>query len=634
VIVSGSLYRIYDRNAGFHSVLDRTTLAERPTTGDDAVRVVNQLPGSASVGVSARPRVRGGREDETLILFDGVRLYEPFHFNGFNDLYSGFDARLIDRLDFYSGGFPVEYGDRLSAAMVMETRDVEESSRELGLSLYNVSWLQTSKDKDSAWVFDVRRGTIDLLAQLAEKDPGSPAFADAFARYAWQTTDGDRLSVNFLWLGDDMQINNSSQTESATSLYNSAYAWLSWERDWNDAFYSRTWFSVATLLDDRYGLVDKPGIVTGTLENERKFRFYDIKQSVEYTPARDWLIKFGWNYKYVTGQYDYDGQLDVAAPFDDLSNFARAQTTNIDLDQFGFQSAVWASLRTNITRYTTIEFGARLDAQDYENAQSASQVNPRFNFLITPDDTLEIRLGWGEFSQSEGIHELQVSDNVTHYQPPQESAHLIAGIRKTLPGGTELRLETYRKRGHQTGIYFENLTNSLTLLPELAPDRVVVAADSYIAEGIEFSATGKFRQSAWWANYSYSSVKDHLPEGNIHRSWDQTNTLNAGFSVPLHDWQFSLSFAWHDGWLTTPLYFDGSEVQAGPRNSERLGAYASLDAKLSRNWTNMRLDAGITNLTNRENVLAYDYTLDGTTLTRTEKPGLPLAPFFSFYWRF
>ena len=68
VVVSSSRYRLFSSHTVSNNLFNAAQLQQRPVVGNDVSRVVNQLPGSATVGLSARPRVRGGNEDETLIL--------------------------------------------------------------------------------------------------------------------------------------------------------------------------------------------------------------------------------------------------------------------------------------------------------------------------------------------------------------------------------------------------------------------------------------------------------------------------------------------------------------------------------------------------------------------------------------
>jgi hypothetical protein len=90
--------------------------------------------------------------------------------------------------------------------------------------------------------------------------------------------------------------------------------------------------------------------------------------------------------------------------------------------------------------------------------------------------------------------------------------------------------------------------------------------------------------------------------------------------------------------LTTPLQVENGLVVAGPRNSVQFRRYISWDVKVSRSWdfaaNQLRLEAGLTNLFNRENQVGVDYALIDGRLQSTVKSGVPLAPFLDVYWDF
>jgi hypothetical protein len=70
----------------------------------DPVRAIEVLPGVVSTSdFSAAFHVRGGSQDQNLILLDGVPVFSPFHLGG---LFSVFNADMIDRVELQSGGFP------------------------------------------------------------------------------------------------------------------------------------------------------------------------------------------------------------------------------------------------------------------------------------------------------------------------------------------------------------------------------------------------------------------------------------------------------------------------------------------------------------------------------------------------
>lgn len=91
-----------------------------PGVGEpDPVRAIEVLPGVVSTSdFSAAFHVRGGSQDQNLILLDGVPIYSPFHLGG---LFSVFNADMIDRVELQSGGFAAEHGGRVSSVLDIES---------------------------------------------------------------------------------------------------------------------------------------------------------------------------------------------------------------------------------------------------------------------------------------------------------------------------------------------------------------------------------------------------------------------------------------------------------------------------------------------------------------------------------
>ncbi len=640
VIVSASRYRLYADTGAAAQSFDAETLSERAATANDAVRIVNHLPGSASVGVSARPRVRGGNEDETLILFDGVRLYNPFHFNRYNSLFSSFDNRVLGAIDFYSGGFPVSLGDRLSAAMLISTKQNDElvSTREFGAGLYNLSYLHSADFGDQSLLVNIRRSNFEMLDQFTENDLGTPSFSDAFIRYSRELKNEAVWDVNLLWFGDDIEINNTSGTEFAESHYANVYLWNKLSVNVSDSMSRTTILGATQVLDDRQGRLDKPDQVVGNIKDDQTFRFYFANQTYEYLNDKG-LLAFGWDYRYVESEYEYLSNQTIAAPFANLSNVSRATFEATNISESGHQAAAYLNWKQRLVDTITLETGLRLDAQHYQRSIKDEQFTYRLGLLYEPIESLKLRLGWGRYSQAQDLHELNISDLETNFQPAQQANHLIVGVDYAFRRlGINMRLEAYRKHANKTRAYFQNLANPYTLIPELQVDRIRVNPDRYIASGIELSLDGSLLGGEWWLNYSHSSVKDELPGPNIRRSWDQTEAANIGYHRAVYGWQISASLAYNKGWLTTPLSFDSVTVRADQRNRDRFDRFISADLKVVRSWEfsrgELRMEAGITNLFDRENQIGVDFGIDNGAFTTTPEYGLPLAPFLDVFWAF
>jgi hypothetical protein len=100
--------------------LDLAELQVVPGLGEpDPVRAIEVLPGVVSTSdFSAAFHVRGGSQDQNLILLDGMPIFSPFHLGG---LFSVFNADMIDRVELMSGGFAAEHGGRVSSVLEIES---------------------------------------------------------------------------------------------------------------------------------------------------------------------------------------------------------------------------------------------------------------------------------------------------------------------------------------------------------------------------------------------------------------------------------------------------------------------------------------------------------------------------------
>ncbi|MEX2466008.1 MAG: TonB-dependent receptor [Gemmatimonadota bacterium] len=100
--------------------MDLADLQGVPGIGEtDPIRAIEVLPGVVSTSdFSASFHVRGGSQDQNLILLDGVPIFSPFHLGG---LFSVFNADMIDRVELSSGGFSARHGGRVSSVLEIES---------------------------------------------------------------------------------------------------------------------------------------------------------------------------------------------------------------------------------------------------------------------------------------------------------------------------------------------------------------------------------------------------------------------------------------------------------------------------------------------------------------------------------
>ncbi len=645
IIVSSSLHEFRMNQVSSGILLDRENLERRVSIANDVARVASSLPGSASNGVSARPAVRGGLVNETLITMDGYRLYEPFHLHHFQDLFSAFDDRTVDSIQFITGGFPAHLGDRMSGVMQIDTitpSDISEQVREIGLGFYTASYLQSGTLLQQPYVLSVRRSTIDLIGRGIHSDIGTPAFGDLFFRTDIEISDNSQLSVNLLWFGDDIDINNSDESESARTAYGSTNIWTRLDVSLDESMSHSTTLGFTAIKDDREGFIDKEGVVSGQLSDDQEFRVFSLDHAFRFKWDRTSLL-MGGSYRYLDAEYDFSSSLRISPAFSELSNYERPDSSLISLNSSGQQLALFVTGKRMLSEKLYLEAGLRLDMQDYlSDSGWKKQVSPRISLLYRLLGG-DLRISWGKFAQAQGIHELDISEGFSDFQLPQKSEHAVIGYSKSFEH-VDVRLEAYQKRVNSPAFYFANLADPVSLIPELRADRILVDPDHVTAKGIELSLHAIFGSNEFWFNYTRANVVEDIDSTTVPRGTDQKHAAKLGWTRPLGDWQISAEAGYHAGWPTTGITLD-DENTAIParRNSSRLPSHLSIDVNASRAWQfrrgDLRLELGITNLINRENQLGQDYNViagpeNDDSIIFSPANALPIAPFVDVYWRF
>jgi len=87
----------------------------------DILKTITLLPGIQSAGEgNSGFNVRGGSQDQNLILLDEATVYNASHLLGF---FSVFNGDAVKDLEVYKGGIPAKYGGRLSSIVDIKMRD-------------------------------------------------------------------------------------------------------------------------------------------------------------------------------------------------------------------------------------------------------------------------------------------------------------------------------------------------------------------------------------------------------------------------------------------------------------------------------------------------------------------------------
>ena len=654
IVVSASRYEISRDIANSRFQLDQRSIQTMPDIGDDPVRITQRLPGAAASGVSAKSHFRGGNSNEVGIMLNGQWLFDPYHVRDFQSVFSAIDSRAISGVEVYTGGFPVRYGDRISGLVLMESIDLEEPRHnEIGISVFNTSLLTSGKDDGRRWLFSARRGNLDLVI-----DPkfGRPSYYDVFGEFALDLTDDTTLSVNALYADDRVRVVTESdpeELEQVVSTTRNAQFWLNLETQWSDSLASRTVLSTTSYDNSRIGSTNDEEKMVSSVNDERQVDQIALRQDWTWHPSQAHFVQWGLQVTHGEASYQYAGN----AEYFGLPAMFPGQPQSVvrvnNAEPQGGNFSVYVSDRWRMAPKTTIEWGLRWDDQAYDNLSSDAQLSPRVNLLHALSEGTELRMTWGRYHQSQRIHELQIEDGITNFWPAERSDHVIFGLRRLIARHYAFRLEVFYKDLSRVRPRFENLYDPLGIIPELQPDRIMLAPQSAQSSGLELTLDFANTSWDWWATYTLARVTDRIDDLEEPRSWDQRHALQGGLTWKNDDWTISAAASVHSGWPTTGLSLvevgtdpDGApilEAVPGRRNALRTGAFASVDFRVSRRFDvrrgSLTVFLEVTNLFDRQNECCVDWDIaeddnGAAYLESSHDYWLPRLPAIGVLWEF
>ncbi len=643
ITVYASRYRVDPVGALSAAQLSRVDLAALPGLDEDVLRVTRYLPGTATNGLSARANVRGGRDDEVAVLFDGVPLLAPFHFKDYQAVLGILDPQSIDRLDFFSGVFPARYGDRLSGVMDIAPRTATDGNHhKIGLSMLSAHALSVGesrwRDRPVRWLVSGRRSVTQAVARLARKDNIEPEFTDVLLRAETQLGDwtatlgGLALQDELIYVDRDAQ-----RDDRARASYRDAVSWLKLRRPVADGVVFEVTLSGSNRHTDRSGSLARAGSVAGTVRDLRDTDSSYLR--FEAHRAGRWTL--GAEATRLSADYTYD----ATASFDPLlaQLFGRAPgfVRGSRADASGAALAAYGSYLVEPVEHWRMEVGLRADQRRYRSRESgrvdrldASEVSPRVALEYQLDEQTTVRASAGRATQAERPDELQVADGAPTFSDVQVADQVVLGVERRVGARGLLRAEAYRKDIADPAPRYENLLDPIVLLPELEVDRRRVAPRSSLLYGVELSARQAFSaRLSGWLSYSWSEATDRFETLDALRSWNQRHSVAAGVAWSRSSWDLSANLLWHSGWRRTRIgtAAGGATPQLTLRNSSDWPDYFSLDLRAA--WARplargtLRVYADASNVTQHLNPccteLAVSRSPAGTSLQQRERGWLP-----------
>ncbi|WP_240905017.1 TonB-dependent receptor [Flagellimonas oceani] len=160
----------------------------------DILQTVQALPGIKSIDETVSDiNVRGGTNDQNLILWNGIKMYQSGHFFG---LISAFNPYQTDKVTIYKNGTPANFGDGVSSVIQMETGNSIPENFKGGGGFNLISgdiYAEAPITNKLGIQFSARRSATDFLRTPTYKQFINRAFQDSEIRLQNNSTVDDEF---------------------------------------------------------------------------------------------------------------------------------------------------------------------------------------------------------------------------------------------------------------------------------------------------------------------------------------------------------------------------------------------------------------------------------------------------------
>ncbi|MEQ8522156.1 MAG: TonB-dependent receptor, partial [Vicingaceae bacterium] len=604
------------------------------------------LPGVQSVNETVTNiNIRGGSNDQNLILWDGIKLYQTAHFFG---LISAINPYIIARTSIIKNGTPSELGEGVSGTVQVSTSDrrTDTLKAEAGSNMINSDLFLEVPLRKTNIMLASRKSISGILttptyeryfrrvfvgSEIISKQPGSQAdvsdpnfdFYDVSLNIIHNISDQAKIKAGGLRLDNELKYAESAVvggdliSKVSRLDQQSQMGYLSYDQRWSDRFrveafasltdYEQTSVNFDVMADQKHILENE------VLESQLKLKgIYSINDRWGLSGGMQ-LVETG------------------------IRNLR-------DINKPKYLSLSKEVLRTT-GMFAEIEVSPFLNAHakvglrgNYFDKTGLFRMEPRLALIYRFSDALSMEL----LGESKSQTTVQVVDFQTDFLGVEKRKwELING--KDIPLLTSQQVSlgfNYQIKWlliSLDGFYkqVEGLVSSSQgFLNQFQYVRVPGELD---AKGIELLLNPKFDAFSSWVTYSYLdsdySFSD-LFASKFRNNFDITHALSCGFSYQIKNIRLSSGMHYRSGIpFTTQLGMDQNTAKIiyDDPNTSSLEHYFRMDLSatyelelfddFSVNW-----GVSVWNLTNKTNIINSFYQVQDQQVERINRSALGITP--------
>ncbi|WP_282081199.1 TonB-dependent receptor [Aquimarina algiphila] len=615
----------------------------------DLLQTIQALPGILSVEETVSDiNVRGGTNDQNLILWDGIKMYQSGHFFG---LISAFNPYLTKNVQLIRNGSSASYGGGVSSIISMNTSNEINKERDISLGINMISidgYIDTPLGKKSSLQLSMRKSISEVLETPTYTQYFDKAFQDSEVlnttdntfntnddfsfydislRWLYQLTPQDLIKVNALVIRNDLDfqenatINQVNIARESNVNQNNSTGSIWYQRKWNDFFRSEilmygTSFTLEAINSDIFN--------DQRLQQENKVLESGIKLNT--------LLKINSNFNVKSGY-----------------QFNETGITNLrDVNNPTFRDLIKEVVRTN-SIFSEVELKSK-------NNNTHLNLGVRFNYFDKFDTFIaEPRLSFNhkflDHFTVETLAELksQITSQVIESQNDflgVENRKWVLSNDNNIPILKSQQVSLGLSYNHNnwlvsTDTYYKHIDGILSQSQGFQ-NQLEFESDhgSYTVKGVDFLINKRFEKLSAWLSYSYATNMysfNTLSERDFPNNIDIRHNINFAVSYTLDNFKFSTGINWHSGKPTTipiagdEISEDGS-INYNHPNSDTIEDYTRWDASATYNFklfknTNSLLGVSVWNILSQENIVNNYYRTNNTqNVEEVRQFGLGFTP--------
>lgn len=182
-------------------------------SGGSIEAILTTLAGvNSSNELSSQYSVRGGTYDENSVYINGIEIYRPqLISSGQQEGLSIINPDMVGSVNFSTGGFAAEYGDKMSSVLDISYREPQSLEGSLSLSLMGGSLTFGQSSGRFSQLHGLRyKRNSSLLSSMETKGEYDPNFLDYQTNITYRLT--DRIKASFL---GNISVNNYNFTPTS-----------------------------------------------------------------------------------------------------------------------------------------------------------------------------------------------------------------------------------------------------------------------------------------------------------------------------------------------------------------------------------------------------------------------------------